>query len=269
MIRNGIVTDWEGIGVALEVLTPSGEGFSINNAPESRVHDVIVASCGAGFVLARDTLVERCKAQNNAGDGIVGRERMLIRECDATQNQFGIAASTGSLIERATSIDNSANGFGVVMTTMRWCTARGNGGVGIDVLNGDTHIIESSISDNGRGVTLARNGRLDRCSITQNLGYGVRVSFGSIVTECDIADNQGNGVESGNLQLVASRILIRGCTIVDNSGYGIELMGAAGARVYQNMLQTNVLGAFFGIGDDSVPVSNNPMIAEPWVNIAQ
>ena len=181
-VRNGTVTDWDGVGVDLTVV----EG--------ARVIDVHVSLSGtakapaAGLRVGAAAVVEGCTARANTSTGIVAGEGALVSGCLSDRNGLDGFSLAGRSSARDCSATRNArdglllSGGGCLLTA---CSAAGNGGEGIEA-SGTAALSGCTASVNGgSGLLVGRGSRIAGCLATGNQHAGA-VALGGL---CRIEDN--------------------------------------------------------------------------------
>ena len=211
-VRNGTVTDWDGLGVDLSVV----EG--------ARVLDLHVSLCGtpkapaAGLRVGAAAVVEGCTALANTGSGIVAGE--------------------GALVSRCLSDRNGLDGFALGgRSSARHCSATRNARDGMLLTGGGSQVTDCSAAGNGaEGIDAAGPAGVRDCGASGNGGSGLLVGRGSRVAACLATGNRHAGVAAvGGL-----------CRIEDNhlvlNGSALEAEGSGHVIVRNTVSETDLAG---------------------------
>ncbi|TVQ64502.1 MAG: right-handed parallel beta-helix repeat-containing protein [Phycisphaerales bacterium] len=280
-----------GIGSVVESVRAEG------NTPAASI-----GAAGDGIIVRADSLVERCIARNNAGDGVRGDNgytaRMTtsagnaghgfsaggapsdpgtpnfnaapvtVETCDARDNtKDGFNLGDGSIAIGCRSMDNSQSGFASGdSTVLQECVASGNGQIGIIVRKAST---------------------ISGCTAWQNDSHGILASQCSTIIGCAAYENTLSGfvsIFSGTAQ--DGEVLISECIASANGRYGFEcraggmISGCVARRNFrhgfyvqystdvrecravQNGVDTTSAG-FFCINSAGTRLSNNTSFSNP------
>jgi len=108
------------------------------------------------------------------------------------------------------------------------CTVQGSGNIGVSLVRGATAILGNcQVLDSGQvGVYVTRNSfvNINRSTIMGSGAQGVLLtegSSGSITNGSTIAENEGNGIDVNQSQLLVTGTNTTANTISDNGGFGI------------------------------------------------
>ncbi len=241
-VKNGMIHDWGGWGVSLL-------DFS-NGAFESLFEGLQISNNGAGGArIGAHSVVVRCIARNNTGDGFEFNTGVVMRDCVAGEN--------------------SANGFdhpGSENVSIRNCVARGNAGIGIRI--GAVSMVQGCnvTRNNGGGISAGQDTVVKDC----NVSFQPFVNFGiEADTGCHVLNNTcGNGGGKGIvLTAGAQRAKIDGNHCILNTGVGIDVAAGTNNLVVRNHSAANFGGDYaVGAGNFVGTLTNNPAAAGAWHN---
>ncbi|HEY3246649.1 MAG TPA: right-handed parallel beta-helix repeat-containing protein [Phycisphaerae bacterium] len=215
-IRNGIVSNWDGDGIAL--------------------------SAGG---LGSASLIEGVLATSNGNSGIACNRLGIIRNCATYLNGgAGISGGTGGHIECCTAYLN--DGDGILLgtgATINGCSARLNGGSGIVAGSGRATIIGCSASSNGvAGIEVASNSLISQNTCDSNVA-GIQVTGdGNRIEGNNVTDNtRGIDVDfEGNF-------IVRNTARGNTTQYDIVADNVVGV-IFQGTLSPAISGATGGSG---------------------
>jgi parallel beta-helix repeat protein len=190
-VRNGIIRDWNGGGVAA--------------------------------LLATNSVCRDLRLSDNFDNGLLLGAGALVADCVADNNIIGINVGAGTTVKSCTVTNSLGDGIATAAgCTITGCTASGNNGNGILTATGST-VIGCTAKGNiaGDGIRAGSQGVVKDSASTQNSGAGVTVSGDrSIVENCSAGGNGGMGIVSaGN----GTGTVIRNCSATDNVGDGINI----------------------------------------------
>jgi hypothetical protein len=213
--------------VADSVATGSADGM-VAEGVGSRFESCIASNNTAnGFVGADATTFADCTARDNGADGFAGEREVRMRECTAYRNGDDGASVTGNaFVTGSVFNDNGSNGLESVGggTTVVGCLAERNTFSGFGLVDGDNHIENCSVIDQG-GVApgIGVNGE-------RNLVLGNRVSRGSIGIRADGVPATGS---------VVARNIVTGAATPYDAAPGVDLapvrITAANADAMDNL----------------------------------
>ena len=169
----------------------------------------------------------------------------IIRRCSATANKGnGIECGEGGLILECSSLNNTGFGFiGGDGCVFRDCMARGNGnasGGGIQAGNYSS-LTNCSVSNNQVGASqfftnigVGSGCTVTNCIVGNSKGYGLTAGSGNTITGCAITDLNASGDKGIH---VINGNTITGCTVRNVIGTALDL--GASNLVKNNMLDFN------------------------------
>lgn len=157
------------------------------------------ASTGTGISAGATCTLRDCVAQANRGDGIRAGNGSVMTGCsaDANQGQYGISVGEESIVTH--------------------CTARGN----------------TSTMSISAGIHAFQNSSVIGCSASENTstagtlteftGVGIIAGDGSVIRECQVRQNVGDGIRAWGTD----------CLVIGNlaSANGVPIGNAAGIRI--------------------------------------
>jgi hypothetical protein len=203
-------------------------GISGSASTNGRVFNGIVRNWGLIGVVAGDGFtVDHIIATDNTFTGVQGGSNSSITYCTANRNgQAGIRAELNTVVSHCT---GSGNATGLVLSP--YCQADHcsfiSNGVGVTFQNGcvitdSTANANNSASGGGfQGVLSARGCVIARCAAAMNTGPGISVDFDTVISDCSITANLGDGIAC-----LAPGNLINNCMVESNArstGNGITL----------------------------------------------
>ena len=244
VITNGIVRGWGGTGVATYAYTG---GFMDPAISYARIEGVIAAENGMfGIRGAYGGIIRNCIARDNGNSGI-------------------LTTNNGGVVENCTSVSNGSDGFACYEgTTITNCSSMSNTGKGIYCGNSGHTIIGCTVLGNeGGGIDAGSVTAVKDCTLRGNTTFGIRITFDCFITDCEIAGNQGDGINGVNIG-GQGKSRIDGNNVCGNTGYAMSLLNNPGNFIYRNTIRGNSLNVG---ADNSAPVSSDPATAGPWHNI--
>jgi uncharacterized repeat protein (TIGR02543 family) len=102
-IKNGTISDFPRDGIS-----------SLNNIAQVKLHNLVIARCGAsGIIIPGECVIENCISNNNNGNGIqVGGGQIFNNKCFENAG-IGLAVQNAGIIKNNISNNNGSNGFEV------------------------------------------------------------------------------------------------------------------------------------------------------------
>lgn len=264
VILNGTIRGWPQAGI-------DGRGAANSRFEGLQLH----ANRLEGLMAGIGSVVARCAASDNGGDGIATDAGCVVTDCTAWRNGLGGFGGDG--------IDA---GDGSTVTD---CAARDNADAGVHTGLGCTVARCSSRDNSGDGIWSAAQTAVTDCTASFNTSDGVHADSGATITGCTMALNGGDGIEISSFSFVirnnvsvnglsadeAAGILVTGLdnriegnhitlnargivvTDVENLIVGNRaLHNGAGPKDDYDVIEGNIFG----------PISSDPASAGPWAN---
>lgn len=218
-----------------------------------------VTGCSAyGIYAGESARVVDCRAHDNSGSGIWAEDTSVISGCTAQANlgPYGISGGPGSTISGCTASGNQAT-YGIrgdFGSTISNCTARVNQGTYGIFGNGAT--ITGCAAYNNVGTTATSYGiygsgpnTIIGCTsylnsntntpATADHGVGIFASTGSIVKNCSVRSNRGDGIRVNGSCLVEGN----NCASNGNNGDGAGIHSTSTFnRIEANTVTSNDRG---------------------------
>jgi hypothetical protein len=230
-IRNGVVRDWGRIGV------------NATNAYDVRLDNVrAFTNMIGGLSVGHDSLLTRCGAYKNVGDGIVVESGSTVRECKARGNSVvGINVRGACRVNGCVSIANWDSGFMAGdFSTVRDCTAAWNLRNGIVAQSG-CRVEDNICGMNGRDLpegsgifVMGEGNRVADNSLTQNRRGIVAPGTGNLIIHNSVQGSMEDdyALNDGNMHGEILRDVTGGTTGFsnDNAWLNFVLPGGAGGR---------------------------------------
>lgn len=256
-IRNGVVRDFDGVGVA--VASPG--------------------QIGLGGVLA-DLLI--------AGNGIWGcfpNDNSTVRNCVAQSNgATGFLASQGVVFASCLAADNAGAGFDVSgHSTFTGCVARSNGSAGFSVLGSSTITDCTANLNAGDGFFTIGSVTVSGCVASENDGDGIEAWFQSVIVG-NLCSSNGFGAAFGaGIRIVSgedNRIEGNNCSyadrgiLVESAGNLILRNNCSGNTINYEFAAHNRYGPVIDITAGGTPAVSGNSAADttgtthPWANFA-
>jgi hypothetical protein len=264
VVINGVISGW---GMA---------GLRAFDASNCQLQDLRAYDNGSeGLAIGPGSVVTRCVAENNGGDGIVTAFACTVKGCASRRNGRGPFGGDGIDI-----------GDGSVITD---CSTRGNAAAGIYADLGCTVVRCTARENKGDGIFVGAHSTVSACASSFNGGDGIHAGEGVVVTGCSASLNSGDGIEVSSF----CQVLQNGCEInglLTQSGAGIRVIGLDN-RIEGNHVAMNAWGIKVedvgnlivknsavhdgaGPADDYViisgnrvgPITEDPATAGPWAN---
>jgi parallel beta-helix repeat protein len=193
--NQGTVSIYAGVGSSLDGCT-ANHNLSLYAIFASRGSSLTDCSAsdnqGYGIYAENGSNLHGCAAYNNEGDyGIHTGEGSSLSGCTARNNQTnGIYTGVGSTLDGCTAIRNKGN-FGIRVesgSNLRGCTAYGNTGTG--------SLSYGIFADQGSSVVgcTARYNSNTNSPSTSSHGIGIFVNDDSLVKDCIVSNNRGDGI---------------------------------------------------------------------------
>ncbi|MBS0660980.1 MAG: right-handed parallel beta-helix repeat-containing protein [Verrucomicrobia bacterium] len=220
-IRNGIVRNWPGGGIA-----------------------------GSGSVSAR---LSGLTTELNGSHGIIVGEAALVADCISRGNTgtgSGIIVATRGQILRCLAHSNGGTGLtGGGETQIIDCVVNGNAGNGISFSANAGRVTGCTATSNAVGINHGGSSAIiERCIARSNTGTGINVGGDGVVTNCTSSAN-ADGIVTGGQSLILSNV----CASNTNAGagVGIRVSGLRG-RIEGNLCTLNDLGIVTSTGPNLV-----------------
>jgi hypothetical protein len=220
-IRNGTIRNFTSDGI-------NGQGNSTVRVEKVRA----LNNAGSGIVVDLNGAVIDCAAEANGAVGIVGTDNCVIQHCQSIgntgANSHGIAVANAAQISGCVARNNA--GSGIVTgtdSTLSACVATNNTTGGISVGDSCT-ILNSTANQNGmnggttagsHGIAAAGAFTITNCTGNKNTGDGLSVSGGSpgaTVHNSTFNGNTLNGIDASIGSVVTA------CITNNNGGQGIN-----------------------------------------------
>jgi hypothetical protein len=273
-IRNGIVRDWPGNGIAAA------------SASDSEFEQLrITANSGLGMKVGNHNLLADCAVVTNGGDGIDAGANCGLASCVVVSNLNGISTGSGCNLRDCTVNYNSVQGIvtgnNCLLTqsvavyninteinmgnycTLKDCNAVG-GGPGspscIIMGNGCTMKDCTASACFNNGITVGTNCTLLSCTATANTGNAdIYTGDGCVIKDCNAALSY-YGFDTGDSCVIAgcsandnfygigpgASSSVIGCNASSNLYYGISVAGST--LVKDNTTSSNDNGGFYASG---------------------
>ncbi|MCF7848929.1 MAG: right-handed parallel beta-helix repeat-containing protein [Kiritimatiellales bacterium] len=236
----------------------------------------------------------RCVAKKNAGMGIYGATGSSLRGCVARDNSYGFylenacvlsdctaegsqnsgfhAVGRGTQFTGCLARNNALNGFSAGKdSSLEECLATGNSGqYGIfaglrSIIQGCTSAYNEFTTYSSAGIHAEGHSTVQECVVMGNSstyassgpvdGKGIYVGEGSLVKNCSVCQNQGDGIRAlGASQLIGNQCDGNGPYLA-NTGAGIYVVNGA-CRIEGNQLTDNDYG-LQGSGSTNLVVGNS------------
>ncbi len=261
---NGFTVQGNGGGAAAGIVASSTSARSIT-IKNGSVH----AFAGHGIYLAgRGHLVTDVKAAGNASDGIYVSQASVVERCTATGNGGnGIETGKACAIKDNVCSTNTVSGILAGQScTILQNTSTGNGAHGINADQGST-IMQNTCSEN----TIAGINMGGRCLAQQNncyyndtgiedSGSGCQIkdnvctlntSFGiAVVSDCEVSHNSCNRLNGTGIFCGGSNNSVVDNTCLGNSSYGIDLGNGGNNYAATNKLSANGIAPIYRASGD-------------------
>ncbi|MBK7403310.1 MAG: right-handed parallel beta-helix repeat-containing protein [Phycisphaerales bacterium] len=232
-ICNGAVTNW------------GGEGVNAHNATGGSITGVHASDNGAlGIHAGIGFVVLECTATDNE-TGIVANRGSVVEHCAASMNLgAGIAVGFNCSVIGCTASSNAAGGiFSQNYSRIADCAAADNGGWGIEVLAGCS-VLDSLASANGSGGIRADSGCLIRANSCERNGTGANSGPGILitVTDCRVEGNNCTNADWGLKVEGAGNIIIRNTCSGNTTNWSIVAGNAVAPIVSASKNATAISG---------------------------
>jgi len=198
-VRNGAISGWSG-GILLAT-----------TSSQARIEFVNVDHCSnGGIIIGQRGIISHCTASACGVVGLEAQNGSRVVQCVAaggTGSGHGISVDYGSVVEGCTCTENAGCGFvmagaGILVTG---CKATFNSMDGV-LMNGPYNEVVDTVTTRNTlsGIhSTNSNGRIDRCSMLQNIGNGAQVDTvngNTLVLRCTAFGNNGGdySIASGN-----------------------------------------------------------------------
>jgi parallel beta-helix repeat protein len=231
---------------------------------------------GVDAILAQNSSLENLKAYTNGWDGtpqdglrIGNNGRIAACQAQANQN-FGIRTGRGSTITDSTVNLNGSYGiFAGFDNTITHSSAERNGS---GIVAGAGSMITDSTSgfndDDGIGTSVSCT--VNRCTVYNNTGNGIRVSSDSAVVGNTCDSNGARGGDSAGIFATGSDNRIDGNNVTDNDR-GIDVDGS-GNIIIRNTASGNTTANYDIAGsnkDAQILTPGSGFIStDPWANFS-
>ncbi len=257
-IFNGTIFGWGQEGIispfdcnVLDVTSRFNKGNGMNLGPKSVVQDCVVTNNNDG-ILGPDLTVVNCTAFGNVQEGIEGTgSGLVVRNCTVDSN--GGAGIVGLEPD-----PNEPGGNPCVIEDSRIVRNK----LGGMILPGFSHVRRCLVKDNEEaGLRVGPFSHVGHCSVFRNL-RGIFVGEGTTITDCEVAENQLEGISGpGGLSVQHCKVIrnkagvvfedpggrIEDCTVMDNTSFGILV--ATNALVSNNSVLENQDQGILATGD--------------------
>jgi parallel beta-helix repeat protein len=258
VVKNGTITGFLG-GVAIGPNPLHGGAFL----------NLVVFACGGIGLLGGDGwLVDACNSHDNVSAGIVTGANALVTNCNASNNgNNGIGVTDNSTVLNCTSFNNTINGVsGGNGCTFAYVTANGNkGSAGISVNSSCTLVhctarANTNSTANSSGISTGSNCTVTACSasdntstngsLTSSTGKGISVSAGSVVQNCSVGDNKGDGIRANDSCLIiGNNCTVNGSGTGDGAGVHVT---SSHNRIEGNNVASNDRGIDVDVGGNLI-----------------
>ncbi len=213
-------------GFAIISNAASGSGIGVN-VPTGRVNLCVRngtirgwRSHGVGAINASSSILERLRAINNTGNGLMISNESAVRDCVMTGNGG----------------DGLFSGDRVLVSG---CVADINSGSGLN-LRDDVHVTDCLVSRGfgaTAGILVGTRSTVSRCTANRNAGNGIQTGQETTVADCVASFNGSHGIVGPGL----CNIVRNNCT--SNLASGIVVTGGGG-RIDGNNCWNNLSFGF-------------------------
>lgn len=253
---------WPGSGATVnrvKAINNAKDGFNLSNTLASTLSDCVATGNDAGFKTPGGSVsYVRCLAQSNRLNGFEISYGGRVTECISFTNAGAgfVASGERALLEGCNAEGNTKEGFVIQSfdNTLTRCVARGNG-TGVTKYSGfrtggggpvNSVFTECVAIFSGKAGFELSGGRpsLNRCESNDNFTEGV---FASIVVVTTLDSRfEGNGTRG--LDIGAGSV-VENCTIRNNTGDGVRINGNGNAVIRRSQIVSNgAIGASIGNG---------------------
>jgi len=235
-VRNGIVREWGGSGLALSAtIVSGGELIGIR----------AIDNIDSGIFAHSYFRIAHCTTSGNGGSGIFAVNSSIIEGCHAYGNQgAGIQCSSGH--------------------TLLNCVTYGNGSAGIQTSDAATISGCSSYNNDGAGINAGIGASVTHCTVRSNGVHGIVVSSASIILDNTCSGNGADVSNGAGILVTVAGNRIEGNHCFGND-VGIETDGSRN-RIDGNSCTDN--GVSFDIGGaDNIVVRNTATGGSPNYSI--
>lgn len=256
-IRNGVVRDFEGTGIAVSSSGQLGDGGLLADL-------LISGNGGRGCFANSNSTVRDCVSRDNAGTGFVAAQGLAFRSCFA--------------------VDNGGAGFSVSdASTLTGCTARGNGSTGFSVLSSSTLTACTALENGDDGFFTVGGVTVSGCVASSNAGDGIEASFQSTIIDNVCASNGFSSGFGAGIRVSLgedNRIEGNNCSYADR-GIAVESGGnlilknnCSGNTINYEFAAHNRYGPVIDITAGGTPAVSGNSAADttgtthPWANFA-
>jgi parallel beta-helix repeat protein len=172
VIRNGVVRNWSGLGVAA------------SSASNSVFRDLLISDNNdTGLSAGTHSLVSDCLVRNNIF-GIIVAAASKVRGCTVSGSLGdGIQTGAGCTVSGSTAVDNNGNGILAGNDSrISDCIARGNiAGDGIQAGSGCTVRDCTATLNSASGINVGTAGTVSDCTANNNTSAGIQISSRCLV----------------------------------------------------------------------------------------
>jgi Right handed beta helix region len=220
-----------GISVAASNVTVDLNGFEI----------VGVSGSGAGIFLngsVANFTARNGTIRNWGSDAInaAGNQRTRVESLRVLNNGLGLDLDAGASVLQ--------------------CTANGNFGGGIIVLDRSVVRDSEASANSGNGISAGPASILQGCSASSNTSHGFVATACSLL-DCAATSNGINVSTTANIDgfNISSFSSITGCTSTGNTGYGLHVVAANqndGATISNSTFSGNLVGGIYAIAGTTV-----------------
>ncbi len=259
-IRNGVVRDWSGDGIALFLDT--------SNCQVERLR--VSSNGGHGISVGMGSVVRDCIASGNGSQGIRVNSGSSVQGCTSRLNVgFGFRLIDNCLLQSSVTTSNTSSGiFTGNQCMIKDCVAGWNAGSGI-VTGTDCAIQGCTATANGpipaalsAGIQAGTRNRISDCTATDNIYYGIWVN-----DHCLVSDN------SVQLNFVAGIFAASSRNQIDNNKLAFNTIAirvtGTGNTIHRNTASESSSGNYSIVGgNDSGPIGTAATATSPWANIS-
>ena len=267
-LANGVPGNGIATGDASLVLRCHSRGNGLDGilvGTRSVVRECVATNNGSDGIQAFDgSEVSGCAASANANHGVNASEGCLVRDCTVEGNSgIGILSLAGSTVQSCAARNNAAVGISVgTGSTVAGCTANANNGVSGISLSIHCSAIGCTADSNTNGAATSQgiSGStacfISRCIVgntlstagtaTANTGAGIVVGSESIVENCVVHSNKGDGIRA----IAGASIIGNNC--VSNGGGG----AGDGAGIHVTSIRNRIDGNYVATSDRGIEVDS-------------
>ncbi len=194
--------------------------------PNSVLVGCVAQQSGIGFIVQDGGVVRDCAARNNNDGGFSLGASCSMQACTATGNGADGIEAAGGLLVDCVANNNTNRGFYLTASggKIRGGTANGNGGNGMDAVNGCSFMDCSAQDNAGHGLSAGHNTVVDKFTgvgngldSPGNDYHGIYAGANARLSGCLVQGNDGHGV------LLMENGSVRDCTATENTLDGLSL----------------------------------------------